>query len=71
MRRLRILIDEELDAALAVEAFRLRTSKSALVRRFLVEGLRRTGPRGQDPFEKLIGSIEITPDPIDAVVYDT
>lgn len=70
MRRLQILIDEELDAALASEAARLGTSKGALIRRFVAENL--PGARApQDPFRKLIGSLDIEPGDIDDVVYGT
>jgi len=69
MRRLQILIEEELDAALASEAARQGTSKGALIRRFVAEKLRPSPRHEQDPFRKLIGSIDVDPEDIDDVVY--
>lgn len=70
MRRLQILIEEELDAALAFEAARLKTSKGALIRRFVAEKLR-VPSQDEDPFRDLIGSVDVDPGNIDDVVYGT
>jgi hypothetical protein len=40
MKRLQIMIDEDLDDALAVEARRERTSRAALIRRYVRDRLR-------------------------------
>jgi Arc/MetJ family transcription regulator len=71
MKRLQIYIDEDVDAALAVRARRLGTSKAALIRQYVSE---RMGGRDHsaDPMERLIGFVEGTPDEsasIDDVVY--
>lgn len=71
MKRLQIYIDEELDAALAVESRRRGTSKAALIREYVAArlgGERRT----DDPLDQLIGLVDGGRDDsssIDAVVY--
>lgn len=68
MRRLQISIDEDLDDALAVEAAKLKTSKAALIRRFVRERL--GGPRSQtDPIAPLIGDIDDEAGDIDELIY--
>ena len=68
VRRIQITIDEVLDAALAAEAARRRTSKAALIREFVLERLggRKDGP---DPMFPLIGDIEEEAGDIDKVIY--
>ncbi len=71
MKRLQIYIDEELDAALAVRARRLGTSKAALIRQYVSE---RIGERGHsvDPIDRLIGFVAGTPEDsasVDDVLY--
>ncbi|MEX2557147.1 MAG: CopG family transcriptional regulator [Actinomycetota bacterium] len=68
MKRLQIYIEEELDEALAVAAAREKTSKAALIRRFVAERL--GGPK-RDPLDDLIGALDIEPADIDDVVYGT
>ena len=66
MKRLQIYIEEELDEALAVQAAREKTSKAALIRRFVADRL--GGPR-TDPLDDLIGVSDAEPAGIDDVVY--
>lgn len=68
MKRLQISIEEELDEALAVEAARQRTSKAALIRRYVSEHLGRS--ESIDPMARLIGDIDASAGDIDEVVYD-
>ena len=49
VKRLQIMIEEELDDALALEARRERTSKAALIRRYVRERLR---PNPLPPIEE-------------------
>ena len=65
------MIDEELDAALALEARRVGTSKAALIRRYVRERLRPLPPLEEDPlwdFVRLAGDAEPVPD-IDELLY--
>jgi hypothetical protein len=71
MKRLQIYIDEDVDAALAVRARRLGTSKAALIRQYVSERISGR-EHSADPMERLIGFVEGTPDEsasIDDVVY--
>ncbi len=67
MRRLQILIDEDLDAALALEAARTGRSKAALIRDWVRDRLGGTG--GADPLDDLVGDLDADPGDIDEVVY--
>lgn len=70
MKRLQIYIEPELDDALAVRALCERTSKAALIRRFVAERLGLDGSRQPDPLDELVGSIDAEPvDDIDEVIY--
>ncbi len=68
------MIDEDLDDALAVEASKERTSKAALIRRYVRERLKAEPlpPLHEDPIWGLIGIAEGEADDsrsIDDVVY--
>ena len=69
MKRMQILIDEELARALATEARVRGTSKSALVREFVRERLIRLPPLESDPLWTMVGIDEFDPEPVDEVVY--
>jgi hypothetical protein len=75
VKRLQIMIEEDLDAALAIQAEREGVSKAALIRRYVGERLqpKPLPPLEEDPLWGLIGIIE-DGDPnssqqIDEVVY--
>ena len=67
MKRLQIYIEEELDEALGVLAARERTSKAALIRRFVADRLGHEAE--EDPFRALIGDLDGEPGSIDEIVY--
>ena len=72
MKRLQIMIDEDLDEALEREARQEGTSKAALIRRYVGERLRPLPPIEQDALWKLVGIVEGAPDDsasVDDVVY--
>ncbi len=55
VKRLQILIDEELDAALERQAAEEGTSKAALIRRYVGERLRPLPPLESDPLSEIVG----------------
>ena len=66
VKRLQIYIEEELDEALGLQAVRERTSKAALIRRFVAE---RLGGAKPDPLDELLGASDAEPGAVDDVVY--
>jgi len=74
VKRLQIMIEEELDAALARQAAEEGVSKAALIRRYVGERLRPLPPLEEDPLWGLVGMIKDgSPDDsasIDEVVYE-
>jgi hypothetical protein len=74
VKRLQIMIEEELDAELGIQAAREGVSKAALIRRYVGERLRPLPPLEQDPLWEIVGMIPGgSPDDssrIDEVVYD-
>jgi hypothetical protein len=72
MKRLQIMIEEELDEALAHQAAKEHVSKAELIRRYVREKLRPLPPIEDDPLWELVGIVEGEPDDsqrIDEVVY--
>lgn len=70
MKRLQILIEEELDEALGQRARAEGTSKAALIRRYVGERLRPLPPIEQDPLWDLVGAAgDAEPAAVDDVVY--
>ncbi len=69
MKRLQIMIDEDLDEALDRLAVEQHQSKAALIRRFVREAIKPLPPLDQDPITRMIGVDEDEPASIDAVVY--
>ena len=72
MKRLQIMIEEELDAALGRQAAEEGVSKAALVQRYVGERLRPLPPIEEDPLRGLAGLFEGSPTDsadIDDVVY--
>lgn len=74
VKRLQIMIEEELDTALARQALQEGVSKAALIRRYVGERLRPLPPLEEDPLWDLVGMIKDgSPDDsasIDEVVYE-
>jgi hypothetical protein len=58
MKRLQIMIDEELDEALGRRAFEERVSKAELIRRYVREKLRPLPPIEEDPLWELVGMVK-------------
>ncbi|HEV8687883.1 MAG TPA: CopG family transcriptional regulator [Gaiellaceae bacterium] len=56
MKRLQIMIEPELDAALGREARRRQTSKGALIRRYVREQLKPLPPIEADPLWEMVGA---------------
>ena len=72
VKRLQILIDEELDAALERQAAEEGTSKAALIRRYVGERLRPLPPLEHDPLWEIVGMCPGSRDDsesVDDVVY--
>lgn len=69
MRRLQIMIDEDLDDALARKALAEGTSKAALIREFVRERLSALPPLEADPLGQMIGADEFDFEPVEEVVY--
>jgi Ribbon-helix-helix protein, copG family len=72
VKRLQIMIEEELDAALARQAAEEGVSKAALIRRYVGERLRPLPPINEDPLWELVGMAgdDVEPvDDIDEVIY--
>ena len=68
MKRLQIMIDEELDDAIGRLAVAEGVSKAALVRRFVGEDIRPLPPLASDPLMQLSGSADFEPGDVDGVV---
>jgi hypothetical protein len=68
MKRLQIMIEEDLDEALGLEAKREGTSKAALIRRFVRHQLGGKVSANDALFE-MVGEDDFDPAPIDDVVY--
>lgn len=72
VKRLQIMIEEDLDAALGAQAVREGVSKASLIRRYVGERLKPLPPIEEDPLWELVGIVEGEPDDsqrIDEVVY--
>jgi len=69
VKRLQIMIDEDLDAALDRLAQESGRSKAALIRTFVREHIRPLPPLSADPLGRMIGRDDFEPAPIDDVVY--
>lgn len=70
MKRLQIYIDEDLDAALAVESRRSGRSKAALIRECVARLYQ--GRLAPDPLDSVVGFVEGAPgdsEAVDDVVY--
>jgi hypothetical protein len=70
MKRLQIMIDEDLDAALGLQARRERVSKAALIRRYVRERLAPLPPLQEDPLWEFVGGSDAEPvEGIDEFLY--
>ena len=71
VKRLQIMIEEDLDAALGRQARLERVSKAALIRRYVREHLEPLPPLEEDPLWEMVGADpDAEPvDDIDEVVY--
>jgi metal-responsive CopG/Arc/MetJ family transcriptional regulator len=70
VKRLQIMIEEDLDAALDRMALREGTSKAALIRRFVRQNVRPLPPLEEDPLWEMVGAAaDAEPADIDEVVY--
>jgi hypothetical protein len=69
MKRLQIMIEEEVDRALSIEAARGHVSKASLIRGYVRQGLQPLPPLGDDPLSALSGSADFEPAKIDDTVY--
>jgi hypothetical protein len=69
MKRLQILIDEDLDAELARLASREGTSKAALIRAYVRDRVRPLPALEDDPIWGLVGTVDAEPAPVDDIVY--
>lgn len=68
VKRLQIMIEEDLDAALERRALEERTSKAALIRRYVRDSLQPAPVEG-DPLLDMIGADDFEPADVDEVVY--
>ena len=69
VKRLQIMIDADLDAALDRMALEEHTSKAALIRRFVREKVKPLPPLEEDPLWQMVGVDHYEPADIDEVVY--
>jgi len=69
VKRLQIMIDEDLDAALDRLALQEGTSKAALIRRFVRQKVKPLPPLEEDPLWQMVGAVDAEPADIDEVVY--
>lgn len=64
-----MMIDRDLDDALERQARLERTSKAALIRRYVRAGLPPTEPLDRDPLWQMAGADDFEPAAVDEVVY--
>jgi hypothetical protein len=69
VKRLQIMIDQDLDAALDRMALAEGTSKAALIRRFVREKVKPLPPLEEDPIWQMVGADDVEPANVDDVVY--
>ena len=69
MKRLQIMIEEELDEALERRALIERTSKAALIRKYVRERLSALPALESDPLWRMRGADEFEPADVDETVY--
>ena len=70
MKRLQIMIEEDIDAELERLAAEQGRSKAALIRQFVRQHVQPLPPLSADPIFRMAGNDDIEPAAVDAVVYD-
>ncbi|MGI8594312.1 MAG: CopG family transcriptional regulator [Solirubrobacteraceae bacterium] len=70
MKRLQIMIEEDLDAELARVARQEGCSKAALIRGLVREHFPRRGPLREEPMTKLVGTVDFEPSHHDDIAYE-
>ena len=63
------MIEEDLDRILERMALEERTSKAALIRRFVRERVESPPPIERDALFRMLGADEFEPEPVDDVIY--
>jgi Ribbon-helix-helix protein, copG family len=69
MKRLQIMMDEDLDEALERQARDQHTSKAAIIRGLVRDALNPLPPRSADPLFAMVGTDSFEPADVDDVVY--
>ena len=69
MKRLQIMIDEDLDEALDRQAAREGTSKAALIRRYVRDRMKPLPPLEADPLWQMVGADDFEPVGVDELLY--
>ena len=72
VKRLQIMIEEDLDAALGRQAAQEGVSKAALIRRYVGERLRPLPPLEEDPLWDIVGMVQGGPNDsmrVNEIVY--
>jgi hypothetical protein len=70
MKRLQIMIDEDLDAALQLMSIDTGRSKASLIREFVRERVTPLPPLEEDPIWSMAGVDDFEPASVDDVVYE-
>jgi hypothetical protein len=69
MKRLQIMIENDLDEALGRRSAEEGISKAALIRRFVRSSLQPLPPLDEDPLFAMVGVDDFEPASVDDVVY--
>jgi hypothetical protein len=69
MKRLQIMIEEDLYLELERLAAQESTSKAGLIRRFVSERVKPVLSTGEDPIWEMVGADEYEPQPLDGTVH--
>jgi len=69
VKRLQIMIEEDLEEALERRSAEEGVSKAALIRRLVRNALKPSPSLDQDPLCSMVGADDFEPAPVDDVVY--
>ena len=69
VKRLQIMLDEELDEALGQRAARDGVSKASIIRECVRSMLNPLPPLESDPITRMVGADDVEPADIDDIVY--